>query len=179
MGADNAHYRPFPIISMISALPKTYGAPAKLISVILVRQGMKDKFLEWSGRVAEALNAAPGFTGREVIPPQSDDLKEWVFVNRFDSIEHLRAWRDGEARKFLFAEGRSLVEGDFTELVGDAAAQFHVENSVTEVILEQVAPGKEAAYQEWSNRIQRAQAETPVPRRYFQPPKTPGGGWIR
>ena len=51
MGADNAHYRPFLIISMMSALPKTDGAPAKLISVILVRQGMKDKFLEWSGRV--------------------------------------------------------------------------------------------------------------------------------
>jgi hypothetical protein len=31
------------------------------------------------------LNAAPGFTSREVIPPQNDDLKEWVFVNRFDS----------------------------------------------------------------------------------------------
>jgi uncharacterized protein len=179
MGADNAHYRPFLIISMMGALPKTDAAPAKLISVILVRQGMKDKFLEWSGRVAEALNAAPGFTSREVIPPQNDDLKEWVFVNRFDSIEHLRAWRDGEARKFLFAEGRSLVEGDFTELVGDAAAQFHVENSVTEVILEQVAPGKEAAYQEWSNRIQRAQAETPgYQGGYSQPPKTPGGGWM-
>jgi antibiotic biosynthesis monooxygenase (ABM) superfamily enzyme len=101
MGADNAHYRPFLIISTMSALPKTDAAPAKLISVILVRKGMKDRFLEWSGRVAEALNAAPGFTSREVIPPQNDDLKEWVFVNRFDSIEHLRAWRDGGARKLL------------------------------------------------------------------------------
>src|SRR4029077_13936799 len=118
-------------MSMTSALPKTDATPAKLISVILVRQGMKDKFLEWSGRVAEALNAAPGFTSREVMRPRKDDLKDGVFVSRCDSSEHLRAWRDGEARKFLFAEGRSLVEGDFTELVGDAAAQFHVENSVT------------------------------------------------
>jgi uncharacterized protein len=164
---------------MINALPKTDSAPAKLISVILVRQGMKDKFLEWNGRVAEAMNAAPGFSSREVIPPQNDDLKEWVFVNRFDSFEHLRAWRDGEARKFLVAEGRSLVEGNFTDLVGDAAAQFHVENSVTEVILEQVAPGKEAAYQKWSNRIVIAQAEAPgYQGGYSQPPKTPGGGWM-
>jgi antibiotic biosynthesis monooxygenase (ABM) superfamily enzyme len=168
-----------PFMSTMSALLETETAPAKLISLILVRQGMKEKFLEWSGRVAEALNAAPGFTSREVIPPQNEDLKEWVFVNRFDSIEHLRAWRDGEARKILFAEGKSLVEGNFTELVGDAAAQFHVENSVTEVILEQVAPGKEAAYQQWSNRIQRAQAETAgYQGGYSQPPKTPGGGWM-
>jgi uncharacterized protein len=164
---------------MISTLSKTDSAPAKLISVILVRQGMKDKFLEWNGRVAEAMNDAPGFTSREVIPPQNDDLKEWVFVNRFDSIEHLRAWRDGDERKSLFAEGKSLVEGNFTDLVGDAAAQFHVENSVTEVILEQIAPGKEAAYQKWSNRIVRAQAETPgYQGGYSQPPKTPGGGWM-
>jgi uncharacterized protein len=125
------------------------------------------------------MNDAPGFTSREVIPPQNDDLKEWVFVNRFDSIEHLRAWRDGDERKSLFAEGKSLVEGNFTDLVGDAAAQFHVENSVTEVILEQIAPGKEAAYQKWSNRIVRAQAETPgYQGGYSQPPKTPGGGWM-
>jgi antibiotic biosynthesis monooxygenase (ABM) superfamily enzyme len=185
MGAGNEHSRPFLVRPMISTLsrtdsaPKTDSAPAKLISVILVRQGMKDKFLEWNGRVAEAMNDAPGFTSREVIPPQNDDLKEWVFVNRFDSIEHLRAWRDGDARKSLFAEGKSLVEGNFTDLVGDAAAQFHVENSVTEVILEQIAPGKEAAYQKWSNRIVRAQAETPgYQGGYSQPPKTPGGGWM-
>jgi antibiotic biosynthesis monooxygenase (ABM) superfamily enzyme len=179
MGAGNEHFRPFLIRPMISTLSKTDSAPAKLISVILVRQGMKDKFLEWNGRVAEAMNDAPGFTSREVIPPQNDDLKEWVFVNRFDSIEHLRAWRDGDERKSLFAEGKSLVEGNFTDLVGDAAAQFHVENSVTEVILEQIAPGKEAAYQKWSNRIVRAQAETPgYQGGYSQPPKTPGGGWM-
>jgi antibiotic biosynthesis monooxygenase (ABM) superfamily enzyme len=130
----------------------------KLVSAMPVREGMKEQFLEWNGRVADALLAAPGFTSREVIPPQTEDIKEWVFVTRFDSIEHLRAWRTSDDRNRLFEEMKPLLDGPFTELVGDAAAQYHLENSVTEVILEQVAPGKEAAYQEWSNRIQQAQA---------------------
>lgn len=151
----------------------------KLVTALPVREGMKDQLLEWNGRVADALQASLGFTSREVIPPQSEDIKEWVFITRFDSIEHLRAWRASDARNRLFAEVKPLLDGQFTELVGDAAAQYHLESSVTEVILEQVAPGKEAAYQEWSNRIQQAQAASPgYQGGYSQPPKTSGAGWM-
>ena len=144
-----------------------------------VRESLRDQFLEWNGRVADALLASPGFTSREVIPPQTEDIKEWVFITRFDSIEHLRAWRASDARNRLFEEVKPLLDGEFTELVGDTAAQYHLENSVTEVILEQVAPGKEAAYQEWSNRIQQAQAASSgYQGGYSQPPKTSGAGWM-
>jgi hypothetical protein len=34
----------------------------------------------------------------------------------------------------FFEETKPLLDGEFTELVGDAAAQYHLENSVTEVI---------------------------------------------
>lgn len=153
--------------------------PVKLISAVPVREGMKEKFLEWNSKIADALQQAPGFTSREVIPPQSEDLKEWVFVVRFDSMASLRAWRKSEIRTKLFSEIHEWSDGEFTELVGDAAAQFHVENSVTEVILEQVAPGKEAAYQAWSDRIQKAQAESGgYQGGYSQPPKEPGAGWM-
>ena len=151
----------------------------KLVSAMRVREGMRDQFLEWNGRVADALLASPGFTSREVIPPQTEDIQEWVFITRFGSIEHLRAWRTSDARNRLFDELTPLLDGEFTELVGDAAAQYHLESSVTEVILEQVAPGKEAAYQEWSNRIQQAQAASPgYQGGYSQPPKTSGAGWM-
>ena len=151
----------------------------KLVSAMRVRESLRNQFLEWNGRVADALLASPGFTSREVIPPQTEDIKEWIFITRFDSIEHLRAWRASDARNRLFEEVKPLLDGEFTELVGDAAAQYHLENSVTEVILEQVAPGKEAAYQEWSNRIQQAQAASPgYQGGYSQPPKTSGAGWM-
>src|SRR6266542_4302204 len=118
----------------------------KLVSAIPVREGMRDQFLEWNGRVADALLATPGFTSREVIPPQTEDIKEWVFVTRFDSIQHLRAWRTSDARNRFFEEVKPLLDGPFTELVGDAAAQYHLENSVTEFILHQVAPSYPAGY---------------------------------
>jgi antibiotic biosynthesis monooxygenase (ABM) superfamily enzyme len=155
------------------------GDSVKLVTAMRVREGMRDQFLKLNGRLADALLASPGFTSREVIPPQSEDIMEWIFITRFDSIEHLRAWRKSDARDRLFSELKPLLEGEFTELVGDAAAQYHLENSVTEVILEQVAPGKETAYQQWSNRIQQAQAASPgYQGGYSQPPKTPGAGWM-
>jgi antibiotic biosynthesis monooxygenase (ABM) superfamily enzyme len=155
------------------------GSSVKLVTALPVREGMKDELLEWNGSVANALQASPGFTSREVIPPQTEDIKEWVFITRFDSIEHLRAWRASDARNRLFEDVKPLLDGQFTELVGDAAAQYHLESSVTEVILEQVAPGKGAAYQEWSNRIQQAQAASPgYQGGYSQPPKTSGAGWM-
>jgi len=155
------------------------GDSAKLVTAMRVREGMRDEFLKWNGRVADALIASPGFTSREVIPPQTEDIKEWILITRFDSIEHLRSWRASDTRNNLFAEVKPLLDGEFTELVGDAAAQFHLENSVTEVILEQVTPGKETAYQEWSNRIQQAQAASPgYQGGYSQPPKIPGAGWM-
>jgi len=158
-------------------IPST--SSVKLVSAMRVRESLRDQFLEWNGRVADALLASPGFTSREVIPPQTEDIKEWVFITRFDSIEHLRAWRASDARNRLFEEVKPLLDGEFTELVGDTAAQYHLENSVTEVILEQVAPGKEAAYQEWSNRIQQAQAASSgYQGGYSQPPKTSGAGWM-
>ncbi|MBA2243093.1 MAG: hypothetical protein H0W04_09450, partial [Chthoniobacterales bacterium] len=151
----------------------------KLVSAMRVRENMKDQFLEWNGRVADALLGSAGFTSREVIPPQTEEIREWVFISRFDSIEHLRGWRASEARNRLLEQVKPLLDGEFTELVGDAAAQYHLENSVTEVILEQVAPGKEGAYQEWSNRIQQAQAASPgYQGGYSQPPETAGAGWM-
>jgi len=86
----------------------------KLVSAIPVREGMRDQFLEWNGRVADALLASPGFTSREVIPPQTEDIKEWVFITRFDSIEHLRAWRTSDDRNRLFEEMKPLLDGPFT-----------------------------------------------------------------
>src|SRR5437867_5542229 len=111
----------------------------KLVSAARVRPNAKDSFVAWSGKIDEALQASPGYTGREIIPPQSEGVDQWVFVTHFDSLEHLNAWRTSAARARLLEEAKPLLEdGVITELAGSAAAQYHVENSVTEVILEQV-----------------------------------------
>jgi len=155
-------------------------APVKLVSAARVRPTAKDSLLAWSGRVDEALQASPGYAGREVIPPQANELDEWVFVTHFDSLEHLNAWRNSAERARLFEEAKPfLVDGVITELAGNAAAQYHVENSVTEVIIEQVKAGKQDAYRAWSNRIQQAQAKLPgYQGGYTQPPSPGGNEWM-
>lgn len=163
------------------SIPSTASsAPVKLITALHVSAAKKELFFEWNARASNALLSMPGFTSRELIPPQTDDVTEWVLINRFDSIEHLHDWRASDARKRLAEELQPLLDGEPTELVGDAAAQYQMENSVTEVILDQIAPGKEAAYQDWSNRIQKAQAEsTGYKGGYSQRlPKDNGVGWM-
>lgn len=154
-------------------------APVKLITILRVRDGEKERFLEWNGRMGVALMTGEGFASREIIPPQGADFPEWVIVNRFDCVERLRAWRGNPARAELLSEAKAFLETDPVELAGDAAAQIRVENSVTEVILDHVAPGREEAYREWSGRIQQAQALfSGYQGGYSQPPKLTGTGWM-
>lgn len=153
---------------------------AKLVTAARVRPDAKERFVDWSGRMNIALESVDGYTGREVIPPQSNELDEWVFVTHFASIAQLKAWRNSTVRTKLLDEVKPMLEdGGVTELAGDAAAQLHVENSVTEVILEQVKPGKEAQYRDWSNRIQLLQAKMPgYQGGYTQPPSTTANEWM-
>jgi len=164
----------------MSNTPTLSSGSVKLITVVRLREGKKDEFLDWNGRFSASLMATEGFISREVIPPQNEDVPEWVFVNRFDSIERLRAWRMSDTRKNFFKEAEPFFEGEVTELTGDAATQYRHENSVTEVILDHVIPGKEAAYQDWSGRIQKEQAKSSgYQGGYSQPPpKRTGAGWM-
>src|SRR5215207_7867701 len=101
-------------------------APAKLVSAARVRPAAKDQFIEWSGKLSEALHASPGFIGREIIPPQADELDQWVFVTHFDSLAHLDLWRASLERARLFEQAKPLLQdGSITELAGNAAAQYH------------------------------------------------------
>lgn len=151
----------------------------KLISAIGVRSGMEESLLHWNEQVSNALWQNPGFTSREVIPPQTEEVSEWIYITRFNSVDALREWRQSLACQRFIEEAGEFSTRGVMELVGDAAVQYQVENSVTEVILDQVAPGKEASYQEWANRIQRDQAQSPgYQGGYSQPPKAPGEGWM-
>jgi uncharacterized protein len=153
---------------------------AKIVTAARLRAGTEDSFHEWNVRVVAALAGIAGYSGRDIIPPQSEGLAEWVMVTHFDSLAQLIAWRDSEARNRLYAEARPFLEdGAFTELAGDAAAQFQRDTSATEVIVERVLPGKEDRYRAWSTRVQQAQAKMPgFQGGYTQPPGAGGQDWV-
>lgn len=163
---------------MTSSQPDPTG-PAKLVTAARVRPESRHRFLEWQARFDRALQDGKGFFSLEILPPFPPDQEEWIFIARFDSPDHLRAWKTSDTRARLFEEAKPFLDGGFMELAGGAAMQYHVESSVTEVIVEQIKPGYEDAYREWSARIQKAQTTFPGYRGgYTQPPTAGGIGWM-
>lgn len=153
--------------------------PAKVVTALRVKAGNRDRVVAWNALAASALEHWAGFAGREVVPPQPDGLDEWVFVTRFDSLAQAVAWRASADCARLRAEiAPSLEDDGYAELAGAAASRFHVENSVTEVIIEEVRAGSEDAYRAWSHRMEEAQARLPgYQGGYTQPPPAGGRHW--
>lgn len=160
--------------------PSDSGAPsAKIVTALRVQPGHDAHIVAWNGRVVAALGRCEGFAGREVVPPQAGGLDEWVFVTRFDTVAQSLAWRASPEGSRLRGEVLPHLEPEgYTELAGAAAARFHAENSVTEVIIEEVRAGREDAYRDWSSRIEQAQARLPgYQGGYTQPPPAGQRHW--
>jgi len=149
---------------------------SKIVTALRVKPGHEDRVFAWNGAVVSALDRCGGYAGREVVPPQAGGLAEWVFVTRFESLTQALAWRDSAACARLRDDIADALEaGGYNELAGEAAARFHVENSVTEVIVEEVRAGREDAYRAWSSRIEQAQAKLPGYQGGYTQPPPPGG----
>ncbi|MFO1414030.1 MAG: hypothetical protein U1F10_09035 [Burkholderiales bacterium] len=152
---------------------------AKIVTALRARPGHDSRMVAWNGRVVAALEKSAGYAGREVVPPQTEGLGEWLFVTRFETLADAVAWRRGAACAQLRADIADALEIDgYAELAGEAAARFHVENSVTEVIIEEVRAGCEDRYRAWSSRMEEAQAKLPgYQGGYTQPPPTGSRHW--
>lgn len=143
------------------------------------RAGSESEFAQWPPRLQKALLSFGGALSCEFWPPAPPDQEEWVGAMRFESLEALRRWRASETYRGLIAEVAPLVDaGRVTQLVGGAANEFYVQNSATEVIVTELKPGKEAAYREWANRIDKMEGSFPGFRgSYVQPPDPGGNIW--
>jgi antibiotic biosynthesis monooxygenase (ABM) superfamily enzyme len=139
---------------------------------------VESDFSQWSSRLQKAALAAGGVSC-EIWPPTPPDQEEWVAVMRFPTVDALRNWRVSNTYRQLVGDAEPLVEGArITELAGGAATEFYVQNSATEVIVTEVKPGKEDAYREWANRIDKLESSFPGFRgSYMQPPASGETGW--
>jgi antibiotic biosynthesis monooxygenase (ABM) superfamily enzyme len=64
------------------------------------------------------------------------------------------------------------------QLTGGAALEYYVQHSATEVIITRIKPGKEQAYREFADRIQRVQQTFPgYIGSFVQPPQHNETGW--
>jgi antibiotic biosynthesis monooxygenase (ABM) superfamily enzyme len=156
-------------------------APGTLSSLILcarVRPGSDEAFAQWHARYQTALLDAPGAQSFEYWPP-SPDQEEAVVVGRFTSVDALRAWRHGDKSRALIEEAQPFVEGGLImQLAGQAAIEFYVQHSATEVVITQIKPGKEAEYRAFADRIQKVQETFPgYLGSFVEPPHHLETGW--
>jgi len=98
---------------------------ATAVTAVRVRQGEEGAFASWLTQLNEIVATFPGYVSAVVIPPVPPSQSDWVMVQRFQTLEQLRAWLESDARRSLLAKSTSLlvdegttnvIEGTSTEL---------------------------------------------------------------
>jgi len=154
------------------------GPSASLILCARVLPEKASDFTQWHARWQSDVLASPGSTSFEYWPP-TPDQDEAVAIARFDSVDALRAWRSSERNRNLIQEGAPFVAGGvIMQLAGQAAIEYYVQHSATEVIITRIKAGKEEAYRRFADRIQKVQETFPgYLGSFVAPPHQKESGW--
>jgi len=140
-----------------------------------VRPDVKAAFVDWQAKFNSAVVAYPGFVSLEFL---SESQKEWTVIQRFCSESSAASWKNSKELEGLVNEVKVLVRKDGIHQT--LSEESTISKGVTEVIVTQINPEKEAHYREWSAKIHQAEAKFPGFRGvYLQSPKeAKGRNWI-
>jgi antibiotic biosynthesis monooxygenase (ABM) superfamily enzyme len=132
---------------------------ATAVTAVRVRGGQEGAFIGWLTRINETVATFAGYISAVVIPPVPPLQSDWVMVQRFQTIEELRAWLDsGERRSLLDESGSLLEDAGTTNVIADSNAEPSPQDMVTEIITVSVKPGMEEAYRAWVDRVRQVEA---------------------
>ena len=135
---------------------------ATAVSAVQVRQGEEGAFAGWLTELNKTIATFPGYVSAVVIPPVPPAQSDWVMVQRFQTIEELRAWLDSDARRSLLDKSASLlVDEGTTNVIQGTNMELSPQDMVTEIITVSVKPGMEEAYHDWVERIRQVEAKFP------------------
>ncbi len=153
---------------------------ATAVTAVQVRQGQEGAFASWLAQLNETVATFPGYVSAVVIPPVPPVQLDWVIVQRFRTLEQLRAWLDSDARRSLLDKSTSLLVDEGTTNVIEGTTSNSPRDMVTEVITVSVKPGMEEAYRAWVDRIQQLEARFPGYQGLQLQPPIPGlqDDWI-
>jgi len=135
---------------------------ATAVTAVQVRQGEEGAFAGWLTQLNKIIATFPGYVSAVVIPPVPPEQSDWVMVQRFQTIEQLRAWLDSDARRSLLDQSTSLlVDEGTTNVIQGANTELSPHDMVTEIITVSVKPGMEEAYHAWVDRVRQLEARFP------------------
>jgi antibiotic biosynthesis monooxygenase (ABM) superfamily enzyme len=154
---------------------------ATAVTAVQVRQGEEGAFTGWLTELNKTISTFPGYISAVVIPPVPPLQADWVMVQRFQTIEELRAWLDSDARRSLLDESASLlVDEGTTNVIQGTNTELSPHDMVTEIITVNVKPGMEEAYRDWVDRIRQVEARFPGYQGLQLQPPIPGlqDNWV-
>jgi antibiotic biosynthesis monooxygenase (ABM) superfamily enzyme len=151
---------------------------AALVVKIRLRPSVEAGFSSWHAKMSVAPANVNGFVNAEVNAPAPGEF-EWRIVQRFRSLDDLRAWRASELHDRLLREASELADGtDALAVREDEIAEGVADGVVTEVITTYVKPGKDREYQEWAEQVHQREAQFPGYRGgSLQPPSSERQGY--
>ena len=154
---------------------------ATAVTAVQVRQGEEGAFTGWLTELNKTIATFPGYVSAVVIPPVPPLQSDWVMVQRFQTIEQLRAWLDSDERRALLDKGASLLADEgTTNVIQGANTELSPHDMVTEIITVSVKPGMEEAYRDWVERIRQVEARFPGYQGLQLQPPIPGlqDNWV-
>ncbi len=154
---------------------------ATAVTAVQVRQGEEGAFTGWLTELNKTISTFPGYVSAVVIPPVPPLQSDWVMVQRFQTIEQLRAWLDSDARRSLLDKSASLlVDEGTTNVIQGTNTELSPHDMVTEIITVSVKPGMEEAYRDWVDRVRQVEARFPGYQGLQLQPPIPGlqDNWV-
>jgi antibiotic biosynthesis monooxygenase (ABM) superfamily enzyme len=154
---------------------------ATAVAAVQVRDGKEGAFAGWLSQLNKTIATFPGYISAVVIPPVPPAQSDWVMVQRFQTIEQLRAWLESDARRSLLDEVASLlVDEGTTNVIEGSNTELSPQDMVTEIITVGVKPGMEEAYRAWVDRVRQMEARFPGYQGLQLQPPIPGlqDNWV-
>lgn len=136
-----------------------------------------EAFVDWQTRLYPIIAAQPGFVSVEFLSPHNKQ-RGWLVVQRFSDVATAAAWRSSLACQRFLEDLKAIAVPDGVKEV--EADESTVPAGVTEVIIVETVPGKEAAFREWAAKIHQLEATYPGFRgAYVQSPQLHKGKyWV-
>jgi uncharacterized protein len=91
--------------------PAAASEPVTLVIHRIVRAGREREFEDWIRGVGADAAGFAGYLGSNIMPPRGTS-REYVFIMRFDSYDHLMEWETSEQRLLWLERVQPLVEGE-------------------------------------------------------------------
>lgn len=158
-------------------MPVYIEKPILVTTQVDVKPENKAAFVDWEAKFNTCVTSAPGFVSLEFssLPSEKDS---WLIVQRFANEHTAQQWQGSKQYAAIFGELKAIInEEGVKQMPANGSGGI---GNVTEVLVTEVHPDKEAAYRAWSAKIHQVEAKFPGFRGvYIQAPTSAQGKhWI-